>query len=407
MKGKYRLIHNHSFPDDKSVSDQIAKHKGSVKYQTIDDAIESILTLGIGCILSKMDILHAFKVIPVNPCDWAKLGLYWDSVYWFDLTLPQRGRTSRKIFEYLSKALEWIANNKLSICHIHHVLDDFLMISLYKLLALKECQLFVDTFDYLGIPTIQDKTESGSTLVFLGVELDSNLFQACLPQDKIDNCKSKIESVLAKASVTGLQLESLAGLLNFACMEVRPGRPFMRRLFDRIATVKHQYHKIKVSGPLAKDLNLWLTFINSYNGITFFPSLEWISPHTHHCYTDSSKTGFSIVFQSHWSYGSFPKTWQKYNICFLEAYPIMLLFQLLNKMLQNKKIILHTDNLALVHILNRQTSKDHVNMILIRDIALKAITHNIVFRAEHVPGIQNTLADPLFRLQVDLFQSRA
>ncbi len=85
----------------------------------------------------------------------------------------------------------------------------------------------------------------------------------------------------------------------------------------------------------------------------------------------------------------------------------MFLFQLFNQMLQNKKIILHTDILALVHILNRQTSKDHVNMILIRDIALKAITHNIVFRAEHVPGIQNTLADPLFRLQVDLFQSRA
>ncbi len=34
------------------------------------------------------------------------------------------------------------------------------------------------------------------------------------------------------------------------------------------------------------------------------------------------------------------------------------------------------------------------------------MTHNIIFRAEHIPGMYNTLADPLPRLQVNLFLSR-
>ncbi len=75
--------------------------------------------------------------------------------------------------------------------------------------------------------------------------------------------------------------------------------------------------------------------------------------------------------------------------------------------LQNKKIILHTDNETLVTILNRQTSKHPQTLVLLKDIVLQAMTHNIIFRAEHIPGLQNTLAEPVSQLQVNLFMSRA
>ncbi len=65
-KGFFRLIHNLSYPEVESVNDQIEKFKGSIKYQTLDDAIQTILTLAPGCVLSKTDIHHAFKIIPVQ-----------------------------------------------------------------------------------------------------------------------------------------------------------------------------------------------------------------------------------------------------------------------------------------------------------------------------------------------------
>ncbi len=84
-KGSFRHIHNLSYPE---VNDQIEKFKSSIKYQTLDDAIQTILTLGPGCVLSKTDIHLAFKIIPVHPTDWPKLGIFWESEYWFDLTPP-------------------------------------------------------------------------------------------------------------------------------------------------------------------------------------------------------------------------------------------------------------------------------------------------------------------------------
>ncbi len=191
-KGSLRLIHNLCYPEGESVNDQIKKYKGSVKYQTLDDAIQTILTLGPGCVLNKTDICHAFKIIPVHPTDWSKLGIFWKSKYWFDLSLPQGGRTSCKLFEQLSRALEWIANHKLSIPHIHHILDDFLMIMLYQSLAPIQSKIFVVTCDYLDIETVVDKTESGTTLTSLGVELDTLNFQAQLPEEKLGKCCDNI-----------------------------------------------------------------------------------------------------------------------------------------------------------------------------------------------------------------------
>ena len=85
----------------------------------------------------------------------------------------------------------------------------------------------------------------------------------------------------------------------------------------------------------------------------------------------------------------------------------MLLFELFKSELTNKKIILHIDNEALVSTLNKQTVDHPPTMSLIRHIVLLALENNIIFKAEHVPGIQNTLADPLSRLQIEAFTQRA
>jgi hypothetical protein len=74
---------------------------------------------------------------------------------------------------------------------------------------------------------------------------------------------------------------------------------------------------------------------------------------------------------------------------------------------QNKKILFRTDNSALVSIINKRTSKSKRVMQLIRPLVLATMQSNIQFKAEHVPGIENEIADSLSRFQFHRFHRLA
>ena len=95
------------------------------------------------------------------------------------------------------------------------------------------------------------------------------------------------------------------------------------------------------------------------------------------------------------------------NIAILELYPIVLAIHLFGYCLANKRILFSTDNLAIVHVLNKQTSKDKNIMCLMRNLVRSCLDLNILFRAKHIPGVFNTKADALSRLQIEKFRDLA
>lgn len=70
----------------------------------------------------------------------------------------------------------------------------------------------------------------------------------------------------------------------------------------------------------------------------------------------------------------------------------------------NKCICFVTDNSALVEVINRQTSKNKLIMLLVSDLVLTSLEYNILLRARHIAGIHNSRADFLSRLQVKQFK---
>ena len=67
--------------------------------------------------------------------------------------------------------------------------------------------------------------------------------------------------------------------------------------------------------------------------------------------------------------------------------------------MSNHKIVLHSDNEATVYVINKLTSKDQVMMNWLRRLVFLGMKHNIMFRARHVPGLRNSLADSLSRFK--------
>lgn len=73
--------------------------------------------------------------------------------------------------------------------------------------------------------------------------------------------------------------------------------------------------------------------------------------------------------------------------------------------LRNKRVLFMTDSESLVHVINKQTTKDAMLLGLLRKLVLVCLQNNILFKARHIPGVKNAMADSLSRLQVGKFKT--
>ena len=168
-------------------------------------------------------------------------------------------------------------------------------------------------------------------------------FEACLPHDKIEKCLESISNLLKHKKAFLREIQSIVGLLNFACSVITPGRPFLSLLIDLTIGVCSPYHKIRLTKEVKADLAVWQSFLAEFNGKSF----SWTINGT---ITDSAGScGFGAIFGSKWCYGAWPADWFNYNIAVLEFYPIVLSLCLM----KNQCILFFTDDEAVMHAINK------------------------------------------------------
>ena len=141
-------------------------------------------------------------------------------------------------------------------------------------------------------------------------------------------------------------------------------------------------------------MEVWLKFLREFNGRSFFLDDKWNTSPPLELYTDAAGSkGYGAIFGPHWFFGSFTDQWQSFNITFLELFPIALSVRIWGSQMANRCIVFVTDNAALVSIINQQTSKHKLVMILIRDLVLTALNYRI--SSIKPPPLSNK--PPLFR----------
>ena len=408
--GKFRTISNLSFPTGSSVNDFISKEDYSLSYVTVDSAIDYILSLGPGCYLSKVDIESAFRIIPVHKSDWSLQGISWREKFYYDKNLTMGGRSSPYLFDCLSHAIEWILINNYDLSNIAHLLDDFICVESINDKG-NALSVFLNVFRILGIPVAQDKIEGPlTTLDFLGITLDTIRMEARLSEDKIMNLKEKLRSFLGISKTTKHDLMSLIGSLSFACRVVPPGRSFLSRMITLCCTVREKFHKIYINRQVKEDIQLWLNFLENWNGRNMFLMRNAVNSPDFQFFTDaSSEIGYGAFFQGEW----FAQKWRPHqsklfwSMPIMELFPIFISSSIWGSKWSQSRIVVHSDNEATVQMLNKGYCGKEPAASMLREIMFNCMKFNFTLKACFIEGKKNITADLLSRFRFAEFFTHA
>ena len=258
----------------------------------------------------------------------------------------------------------------------------------------------------LGVPLAEEKTMGPScVMTFLGLEIDTLEMVIRIPQTKLFEIKKKLLYTLR-------ELQSLVGSLNFCGRAIPSVRAFNRRFCDAMCGIVKHSHFIRVSSGMKEDIKMWLTFLTNFNGSRPICENVWLLNTQIDLFTDSAgnpKLGCGVYYSGHWTFFQWPENWGKpeimLDITFLELVPILLSIFLFKDELCNKQILFHTDNKALVAILNKKSSRSKRVMELVRPFVLHTMLYNMQFKAVHIEGRKNSIADAISRKQWQRFRN--
>ena len=296
---------------------------------------------------------------------------------------------------------------KHGVAHAIHYLDDFLFLgppdslvcqqSVTKALAI--CQ-------NLGVPVAMHKCEGpATTLTFLGIELDTIEMEMRLPLKKLSRLQEIITSWRQKKSCLRKDLESLVGHLCHACKVVRPGRRFLRGMFQLLTNCKRKHYFIRLSCAFRADLEWWHFFLASWNGSSMLFTIKAANPGVHVWSDASGSWGATAWCQGAW----FQVIWQDFpqfegvSIAAKELLPIVVGAAAWGSKWGGKTVCFHCENAAVVAVLKGGYTKEPYMAHMLRCLFFLEASMQFVSIALHVPGVQNEVADALSRNNMSAF----
>ncbi|XP_043206449.1 uncharacterized protein LOC122372863 [Amphibalanus amphitrite] len=319
------------------------------------------------------------------------LGFHWRDCAYVDLCLPMGCASSSQIFQSVSDALVWIAQNKFGAGPIVSVLDDFLFIGESRAACQRSLGGFQAMCRDLAIPLRRDKTVAPCrSLTFLGVVLDLERGELRLPADKLARARAGLTSLLARRKAPLRMVRECTGLLSFACTAVPLGRPFLRRMFDLCRGVSRPHHRVTITRAARQDMRAWLLFLDRFPGRAILAHRRWLLEPGLILETDaSSSVGLGAICGEDWLLGPWPASLREAPISVLELVA---------------GVLVRSDNSAVVACITSQSSRSPALMPWLRFLFLTTVSHNILVRAVHTPGIANAAADALSRGLVQVFK---
>ena len=311
--------------------------------------------------------------------------------YFVDKCLPFGSSISCSHFQHFSNALKHLVRVHTVSESINNYLDNFLFVAATLLICNFMIQQFMDLCAELNIPIAEDKTEWATLrLVFLGILLNGQNMTLVVPDQKRVVAINMLKTLVDRKKATIKKLQSLCGYLNFLNKAVVPGRTFTRRMYAKFSHVVDctgwnngrarireissnnkprlkPHHQVCLDAEFKSDCSVWIQFLESkgLEGVVCRLMMDLsskISSVEVGFYSDASRVydlAMGCTLGNRWIFAKWPERFVEDcepSIEYLELFAIVAGVFTWESRLANVRFIVHCDNQAVVHMVNKLMS---------------------------------------------------
>ena len=345
-----------------------------------------------------IDLSDAYYCIPMHIISLPYLTFYFLNIYYQFTCLPQGLSSVPRIFTKVMRVVMTFLHRQ--NIRISAWIDDILIAASSLSLCQEQAFLTVRTFEELGfVPNFEKSQLSPSQRIcHLGLIWDSVEFSVSVPQDKIEAVKIKCcTAISSKVSVRFLM--SILGSIEY----FRWGFPYaaihyrrLQRFVNSCLACELAYDSyVSPSKNAIIDLSWWAEVKDSLPSRSLSPFSASLV-----LYCDASNSGWGCWSSAdHVTFGFWSSIEKLLHINLLEFKAVLFAFQCFFRTSYNSSILIHSDSSTVIAYINNQGGTISARLC---DMAIElwefCIKRNISISAVHLPGIKNTKADFLSRL---------
>ena len=185
------------------------------------------------------------------------------SQFFIDTCLPFGASILCTIFEDISTLIHWIAEWHTGHLLIHY-LDDFFTVHPVCHVCANIMSMFKQVCHQIGMSISPDKSVGPVKIIqFLGLTIDMFGMVIKVPEDKKLDILQALHRMIQKRKAVSLQLQSIAGKLNFLCKAVPVGRPFITNVYQAFTGIPQHWYK-DLKGNVLADFRMWKAFLQHF-----------------------------------------------------------------------------------------------------------------------------------------------
>ena len=236
-------------------------------------------------------------------------------------------------------------------------------------------------------------------LTCLGIDFDIENNIMSISKDKLEAIYAECTEVSTKTSLLKRKYQSLLGKLLYVQRCVKPARVFINRLLANFRINSH-LKTIPLSDDFYKDIQWFLTFLPSYNGISYIQKPKLDSGQS--LYLDACLTGMEAVWRDRvYATPIHNCGGLDLKIIHLEMLNIVIALRAWGNRWCHSAVDIYCDNLGVVQVVETGRTRDQFLALCVRNIWLLTASLDIQLHIYHVPGVHNIIADTLSRIYSD------